>query len=686
MKSITSNNSINNIKDKYSKKRINNISNRIRSLEKDINKIRNRETLISRKSIDDNMSIILDKNSNTMITNESKLKPKNKYTINQKSFVKNYLLYNDNKENIKSNSNNTSYIRKPYKAKIKRESPKSQIYKKITKYNNLIHDKKNSILNMKPHFHKRTNTKDNYKEFSKISLSKNFDINKNTIYKIDYTSKENDLYNNRIKSNFNNNERNHHYMSVDKLNTNYENNESNEMLKNFKDSSIHINEMNNMGNLEYEFEIRHLKKKRNLLKQKNIEMISKLDKIKNNNIKIENSIIEEQKKNQNIVNNIILFNKNYLAHNNPNGLESIESSSITSSNNDLSFKNIILNIMDIKFDYENNLLFNKFIEGINELLNIPLLNNNNFNDNILKKIREAINIEKSLEKSNDKYRQIFLENNKYLIHFKNLINELNLKNFEEFYLFVQNLFVKNIKEKERMKQIKKALIKDTTPDNKKLMKEKENIKKKISNQYSLSVNQTIFNNINNNDKNSYKVKKSYINKDNNRIKQIKINNYIYSKRKDNNSINSPQILLNRTGKDYKFDNPMNNTLNINKIHHKRKLDDDIFSNEYKTFVYENEKNNKYTPLNYEKKKFYNMNIPENNKNNDKINSLIRQNYFNGINNIYNRYLKKNNYNQNDDDILFLKECEEEKINDNIFNVKPLAQTKNHSAFNIMYNK
>ena len=45
MKKKTYSNSITDSKNKYSKKRINNISNRIRSLEKDINKIKNKESL-----------------------------------------------------------------------------------------------------------------------------------------------------------------------------------------------------------------------------------------------------------------------------------------------------------------------------------------------------------------------------------------------------------------------------------------------------------------------------------------------------------------------------------------------------------------------------------------------------------------------------------------------------------------
>ena len=281
MKSMTCNNSISNIKEKYSKKRLTNISNRIRSLEKDINNLKNKETLYDKKSIDNNISLIFDKNSNTMITNEPKLKPKSKYNISHKSFVKNYLFYNDNKSNIKYNTNNNSFSKKKHKNKIK-EYSKSQIYKKINNYNNLIHEKKHSLLNLKSHFHKRSNTKDSYKDFSKISSSKNFEPNKK-LYKIDYIKDQNNLYDIKIHPNFHEKNKTHHFMSVDKINTNIINNENNLIVNDIKDD-IHINDnINDMGKLEYEFEIRHLKKKRNLLKQTNKEIIEKLDEIKNKN-------------------------------------------------------------------------------------------------------------------------------------------------------------------------------------------------------------------------------------------------------------------------------------------------------------------------------------------------------------------------------------------------------------------
>ena len=62
---------------------------------------------------------------------------------------------------------------------------------------------------------------------------------------------------------------------------------------------------------------------------------------------------------------------------------------------------------------------------------MPFLNNNNYNDNILKKLKELINCENDLEISNNKYKKLFKENNKYLIYFKNLLSNLNLYSYED---------------------------------------------------------------------------------------------------------------------------------------------------------------------------------------------------------------------------------------------------------------
>ena len=643
MKNMTTNNSISNIKEKYSKKRLNNISNRIKSLEKDINDLKNKESIYDKKSIDINTSLIFDKNkNNTMISNDSKINPRTKYNISQKSFVKNYLFYNDNSSpNAKYNTNNNSLSKKKYKNKSLKEYSKSQIYKKINNYNNIIHEKKSSLLNLKSHLHKTSNPKD--KDLSKISSSKNLEPNKK-LYKIDYIKKKNNLYDISIQSK---------YIEPKK---HYTNNEISDIINGLKDDMNNNDDIKDMGKLEYEFEIRHLKKKRNLLRQTNKEIIEKLNEIKIKNNYIKNYIVKEQKINQNIINNIINLNKKYIIHNNPNGLDSIESTSNGSNNDAFSLKNIILNIMDIKFDYENNILFNNFIEGINELLNIPLLNNNNFNDNLLKKLKELINCKNNYEISNNKYKKLFQDNHKYLLYFKSLLNHLNIFSYEELYKFVQDMFVKNIKENERMKQIKKALINDTNPDNQKVIKEKENLRRKINNKYSSSDNHTIFDN---NENNYFKLRKSYIDILNNpRIEQKKIDNYIYSKRKDTNyNINLPQNQLNRTDKitnlTIKKNNSNINLLNIDKRYISGKNSHD---KKYKICL-------------------------ENNKDNEKIQSFVKPKYYNGLNNFLNRYINQTNFFSNEDDIKSYNDDEEEKIDR-----KPLCQTKNHSAFNIIYNK
>lgn len=680
MKIMGCNNSISNIKEKYSKKRLSNISNRIRSLEKDINILKNKETLYDKKSFDINTSLILDKNNNTMITNETKLKPNNKYNISHKNFFKNYMLYNDNKSNIKYNTNNNSFSNKKHKNNSLKESSKSQIYKKINNYNSLIHEKKNSLLNLKSYFHKRANTKESYKELSKISSTKNIAPKKKK-YKIDYI-KEQNLYERTIHPKLSEKKKSH-LLSVDKINSNFTNKDNTSIINDIK-NEININkEIKDMGKLEYEFEIRHLKKKRNALKQKNKEIIEKLKEIKNKNNYIEDNIVEEEKKNQHLINNLIMINKNYILHNIPNGLESIESSRNGSVTDEYSLKNIILNIMDIKFDYENNILTNNFIKGIKELLKIPMINKN-FDDDILDKLKELIKCNNDLEISNNKYEKLFKENNKYLIYFKNLIRDLNLFSYEELYKYIQDTFVKNIKENERMKLIKKALINDSKPDRQILLKEKENIKRIINNKYSNSVNQTLFDN---NDNNYYKIKNSYIDKVNNpRLEHPKKYNYLYSKKKDTfYNFYPPQNLLNRTEKSNNNNNNCNsitnkgsysNLLNINN----HSIDDNNLQN--KLFFYQNDKN--YISGKNSQNKIYNFNL-ENTKNDGNINTLMRHKVNNGKTNYYNRYISQNNFFKNEDDINFE---EEEKIGNNnyTFNKRPLGQTKNHSAINIIYNK
>ena len=658
MKIMTSNNSKTNIKEKYSKKRYNNISNRIRSLEKDINKIKNKEGLHNRKILDNNISIIFDKNSNTIINDQTKNNPQSKNTINQKSFNKNSLFYNENKPNKKYSTNNSSYSNKTNKYK----KDYCKIYKKINKYNNAIHEKKNILLNMKSHFRKRANTKDSFNKFTKLSLSKNFEQT-NNLYKNNYITGEKNLYNIKLQSGIQSSKKTRHLISLDKINSN------NESSENVKNCIYTNNNINDMANIEFEFELRHLKKKRNILKKTNEEMITKLEEIKNQNNIMKNNIVQEQKHNDNIMRNIILLNKNYSMNNKNNGLEYFDSVSNRSNSEELSFKHIILNIMDIKFEYEYNNLYNQLTEGLNELLNISIITNNSYyNDTILKELNDYINIQKTLNQSNDKYKYLIEENTKYLQYFSNLLKDLNLKNLDELRISIRNIFVKNIKEEERMKKIKHALIKETTLDKNQIKKEKENIKRKISNQYFNSVNQTFFNlkndndNDNDDDNDYYKFQEKYINK-NKKINNKTMNNYDGNKKKVRNYIILQDSLNEK-----------------NEISNKKcTLDQSNFKNEFQTLLFDNDRKNKFISLNQSNKKYGEIDFSEIN---DKKNNLIRNSCYNGNNNYYNRY-SKNNYMKNEDDYIYLNKNEESK-NENNFDTFGLP--KNNSAYNIFFNK
>jgi hypothetical protein len=658
MKIMTSNNSKTNIKEKYSKKRYNNISNRIRSLEKDINKIKNKEGLHNRKILDNNISIIFDKNSNTIINDQTKNNPQSKNTINQKSFNKNSLFYNESKPNKKYSTNNSSYSNKTNKYK----KDYCKIYKKINKYNNAIHEKKNILLNMKSHFRKRANTKDSFNKFTKLSLSKNFEQT-NNLYKNNYITGEKNLYNIKLQSGIQSSKKTRHLISMDKINSN------NESSENVKNCIYTNNNMNDMANIEFEFELRHLKKKRNILKKTNEEMITKLEEIKNQNNIMKNNIVQEQKHNDNIMRNIILLNKNYSMNNKNNGLEYFDSVSNRSNSEELSFKHIILNIMDIKFEYEYNNLYNQLTEGLNELLNISIITNNSYyNDTILKELNDYINIQKTVNESNDKYKYLIAENTKYLQYFSNLLKDLNLKNLDELRISIRNIFVKNIKEEERMKKIKHALIKETTLDKNQIKKEKENIKRKISNQYFNSVNQTFFNlkndndNDNDDDNDYYKFQEKYINK-NKKINNKTMNNYDGNKKKVRNYIILQDSLNEK-----------------NEISNKKcTLDQSNFKNEFQTLLFDNDRKNKFISLNQSNKKYGEIDFSEIN---DKKNNLIRNSCYNGNNNYYNRY-SKNNYMKNEDDYIYLNKNEESK-NENNFDTFGLP--KNNSAFNIFFNK
>ena len=469
MASITCNNSLTNIKEsRCSIKRINNLSNRIKNLENDIEKIKNSK----KKTLYSNNNPKLEKNY-SMIVNDSNIKKnlKNAFKIN-KTIVKNPYFFRVNKKQIKYRTQTNSL------KKNKSEKNRSNVYKKIPSknYTQIIHDKRNIYLNVNSNLNKKeketrqrliqdSNYNNDIKYFHKYMTKGNnsYNTTKNNINEIQSQKSQSKKYN-RLQ----------HFLSVDKINTNSNLNTKNKIEEN-KDSD-------NFNLLDMEFEIRNLKKRKKFLMKRRSETEEKLISIKNENMKLKESIIKQQNYNKNVINNLILLNKEYLLYKNQNEIDEVEDDGDISDKKIVT-KDIIFNLMDMKIEYEKNLLYDEFIEGLNELLkNISILNNiNNSDNNIANKINRLLHLKNKLKYLEEKYSNQKQGNDKYYIYFTSLLNQLNLNNFYDLKEFIINIFIKNKKENKRMKEITNALINESLIFSDKKDKEKSNQLKYINN-------------------------------------------------------------------------------------------------------------------------------------------------------------------------------------------------------------
>ena len=129
-------------------------------------------------------------------------------------------------------------------------------------------------------------------------------------------------------------------------------------LQNIKyDNELFIN------NLEQEFEIICLKKKLQKLKNNNESLKQELNNIIEKNDRLEKNTKKEQNKREKIICDIIYIFNNY-----ENKIDFEEKSK---------FKNLLLNLMEIKYNYEKIKLKNQFFDNAGQLLILAKI----FNDN-----------------------------------------------------------------------------------------------------------------------------------------------------------------------------------------------------------------------------------------------------------------------------------------------------------------
>ena len=210
--------------------------------------------------------------------------------------------------------------------------------------------------------------------------------------------------------------------------------------------------------LEYEYKLRILKRKLEKLKNKNKELNNELYNLKEKNDRIEinlspykNTYYEENKddiqigeiKDKNYRNKIKskiieICKKNNYYYNSYENAKNPE---------EYSLLNMLLNLMDIKYSYENAILYNSFLQGLDIILennNYQFFNNPN---EIYDYIKELINKEKKLKIANKKYGSY----KKYYNLCKKFSAVENLDNF------LNSIIMKNIKVEQNINKIKKVL-------------------------------------------------------------------------------------------------------------------------------------------------------------------------------------------------------------------------------------
>ena len=224
--------------------------------------------------------------------------------------------------------------------------------------------------------------------------------------------------------------------------------------------------------LNYEFEIRLLKKKLKELKKRNNKLKKKIIIIKNEQ-KEKQMQENKQKQKEHIISkvfdickNIHLYDKS--AYNSLN--ETDNGLNFSQINKGFSptkiFKNMLLNLMDLKYESQNILLKEEFISGLNNLL---IKNENEYKiedkeQYIFNKVKGFIKEEEKLKTKISKYKYLTLENKKFYEYFSKLCKKLCIHSLENLDKFIKNTIVKSDEEFKQINQIKKIVMENMNKD------------------------------------------------------------------------------------------------------------------------------------------------------------------------------------------------------------------------------
>ena len=250
--------------------------------------------------------------------------------------------------------------------------------------------------------------------------------------------------------------------------------------------------------LEYEYELRILRRKIESLKEENQTLKNKVINLKDKNDYIEyninsirntysnnntNNNYEENKNDNKLLDDIsnIKYKKRLIekiikiCKNNINYYNSYENNN---NKKESSILNLLLNIMDFRYSYENALLNNSFFSGIEMIIQNGHNNKNFYVNNknkIVNYINDLINKEKKLKKINEVYKN----SKKYYDLCKHFSSVKNIDNY------LNKIIAKNIKVEQSINKIRNVLKNENLlKNNNKLLQSNPNKKKMMENYFN----------------------------------------------------------------------------------------------------------------------------------------------------------------------------------------------------------
>jgi hypothetical protein len=325
-------------------------------------------------------------------------------------------------------------------------------------------------------------------------------------------------------------DKNINYTSRECLKSNHILNEETKMENSFDKNRYYSNRVNSndyINNLDKEFEIRCLNKKLEKLRQKNIEIKDDLNKLKKQNFSLKNGEIKES----NIKNNIFYSLQNIYQF-------------IFHKEKKTNLKNMLLDLMDLKYNYENTYLINIFYQNLKQLIQITEAydDKENIYSNIENIFRAKETIIQELEKLNDYQRK----NQKYFEFCEILFQNFETKDLDYIYNYLIKIESNNEKEIRKIIKMRNILFNNNNANNN-INDYNENINlEKLKRNRSQNLN---YSDLQNNNKrikenNGYLTERNKSSNKNNLIYNLKnkVNNYNYIYNNDtNNKIDKEKI-------------------------------------------------------------------------------------------------------------------------------------------------